>query len=145
MGCDASDKNSLVGSFISIHAPTWGATRSAAAHKAEGPISIHAPTWGATNILTDYERFIKDFNPRTHVGCDRPSPPCSRSTSISIHAPTWGATPYLSVQSFNNKHFNPRTHVGCDLLILFRLLRCHLFQSTHPRGVRLLSHQMVGF
>ena len=32
-------------------------------------ISIHAPTWGATSnylcIVND-----KDFNPRTHVGCD---------------------------------------------------------------------------
>lgn len=41
---------------------------------------------------------------------------------ISIHAPTWGATNDL-----------------CSLLTSAR------FQSTHPRGVRLLSHQMVGF
>lgn len=41
---------------------------------------------------------------------------------ISIHAPTWGAT-----------------------LSLYHYFFGYEFQSTHPRGVRLLSHQMVGF
>lgn len=43
-------------------------------------------------------------------------------TCISIHAPTWGAT-----------------------LAQREALTKLLFQSTHPRGVRLLSHQMIGF
>ena len=34
----------------------------------------------------------KDFNPRTHVGCDFMQQLCNSETSISIHAPTWGAT-----------------------------------------------------
>lgn len=41
---------------------------------------------------------------------------------ISIYAPTWGAT---------NEDVKSADHTR--------------FQSTHPRGVRLLSHQMVGF
>ena len=58
-----------------------------------------------------------DFNPRTHVGCDVAH--LQRLVHlgvISIHAPTWGAT---SDESLNR----------------FRTIR---FQSTHPRGVRLL-------
>ena len=35
---------------------------------------------------------IYDFNPRTHVGCDRAFNLTSAETDISIHAPTWGAT-----------------------------------------------------
>ena len=33
---------------ISIHAPTWGATRAAQKEGQADGISIHAPTWGAT-------------------------------------------------------------------------------------------------
>ena len=38
----------LTGAIISIHAPTWGATREASALIEGINISIHAPTWGAT-------------------------------------------------------------------------------------------------
>ena len=48
-----------VGTCISIHAPTWGATPLREHHPDEVDISIHAPTWGATtsrmllcNLLT---------------------------------------------------------------------------------------------
>ena len=57
----------------------------------------------------------KDFNPRTHVGCDR--------NSIML--------------TLKSVDFNPRTHVGCDLGILFIQISGRTFQSTHPRGVRL--------
>ena len=76
------------------------------------------------------------FNPRTHVGCDGTLPPQDWRSPISIHAPTWGATKvvrgyyrdfvfqsthprgvrlscWLSNSSF--RYFNPRTHVGCDI------------------------------
>ena len=77
----------------------------------------------------------RNFNPRTHVGCDR-----SPRSSI----PTSG-------------YFNPRTHVGCDLDHERQVVGHHIsihaptwgatseafgipnlkaFQSTHPRGVR---------
>ena len=99
-------------------------------------ISIHAPTWGATVLLSQppqTEKFqsthprgvrlsghwrqlqLRDFNPRTHVGCDdevlegtdplglfqsthprgvRRSVRSGHNSNckISIHAPTWGAT-----------------------------------------------------
>ena len=81
-----------VGTCISIHAPTWGATRKPGDGDRSGEISIHAPTWGATgencSLLID--------------------------SGISIHAPTWGATHGSTWQRARDHNFNPRTHVGCD-------------------------------
>ena len=37
-----------VGTCISIHAPTWGATAGGHIFLVDRLISIHAPTWGAT-------------------------------------------------------------------------------------------------
>ena len=56
-----------------------------------------------------------NFNPRTHVGCDRPS----------------------RIAAARRSNFNPRTHVGCDVLRLACSYKAQSFQSTHPRGVRL--------
>ena len=78
-------------------------------------ISIHAPTWGATRAEVSHPWPLDNFNPRTHVGCDsrafrsprayilfqsthprgvRRSDEGDRGVerAISIHAPTWGAT-----------------------------------------------------
>ena len=38
-----------VGTCISIHAPTWGATSREGCRQKDFFISIHAPTWGATS------------------------------------------------------------------------------------------------
>ena len=123
---------------ISIHAPTWGATTSGGSTRRRPRISIHAPTWGATGRLTSFSllslfqsthprgvrqnvtkmigRFVY-FNPRTHVGCDRP----------------------MTISASYYYNFNPRTHVGCDFFWSLYDLRSLRFQSTHPRGVRRLS------
>ena len=63
-------------------------------------------------------RIIGSFNPRTRVGCDT-APPTNRvfAAQVSIHAPAWGATSAA-----------PRVY-----------LVSMMFQSTHPRGVRLRS------
>ena len=37
-------------SYVSIHAPTWGATKLTAQQYATLKVSIHAPTWGATQL-----------------------------------------------------------------------------------------------
>ena len=77
--------------FVSIHAPTRGATKSKYKDKAQQKVSIHAPTRGATcaNILA----FL--------------------GVRVSIHAPTRGAT-LKEVKSVAVMSFNPRTHTGCD-------------------------------
>ena len=84
---------------------------------------------------------MKDFNPRTHEGCD-----CQRQQER------------LQIPDFNPRthegcdllilvlwqrviiHFNPRTHEGCDHFAFLSLFLPIAFQSTHPRGVRLVEY-----
>ena len=78
--------------LVSIHAPTWGATVNDLGLVFANGVSIHAPTWGATFTLMHNEALSK----------------------VSIHAPTWGATPFA----------------------LTKALFVSEFQSTLPRGER---------
>ena len=127
------------------------------------PVSIHAPAWGATptarprrpiqrKFQSTHPRGVRRapvrkhglpsrcFNPRTRVGCDahefeQPAHP----HVVSIHAPAWGATcgkPHLTRRT---PCFNPRTRVGCDTPLSPLNVTANMFQSTHPRGVRLVS------
>ena len=61
----------------------------------------------------------KNFNPRTHVGCD---PLAIRQEACAVN-------------------FNPRTHVGCDANFGATFSHDKIFQSTHPRGVRQSGQQ----
>ena len=56
--------------YVSIHAPTWGATMITIIITMTAIVSIHAPTWGATHT-----NGVAVLSP-----------------DVSIHAPTWGAT-----------------------------------------------------
>ena len=58
---------------ISIHAPQWGATDRCSRRHHRRPISIHAPQWGATLATCTSRATATHFNPRTPVGCDRPT------------------------------------------------------------------------
>ena len=99
--------------FVSIHAPTWGATlhdgiflvlcrfqstrprgarRRRALAAARTAVSIHAPTWGATKSSCCCGQLNNSFNPRAHVGRDFCPPIRFYRYRVSIHAPTWGAT-----------------------------------------------------
>ena len=53
VGCDV-DVLPLVDNplFVSIHAPTWGATFFSSFQSPVFAVSIHAPTWGATSSLS---------------------------------------------------------------------------------------------
>ena len=80
------------------------------------------------------------FNPRTRVGCDlRPQGGPDVAGGVSIHAPAWGATRRPKARSCPGLCFNPRTRVGCDRQDGLIDLDDALFQSTHPRGVRLVA------
>ncbi len=57
------------------------------------------------------------FNPRAHVGRDHPPRVCGVVQQVSIHAPTWGATYHTGTPNELPK----------------------VFQSTRPRGARLLD------
>ena len=125
-------------SEVSIHAPTRGATNLLRAGVPLKTVSIHAPTRGATRhfvacggsrpcfnprthegcdkaLTTRHLILYRCFNPRTHEGCDTGGVFHGRLPPVSIHAPTRGAT-------WNSKQYK-------DL---------NKFQSTHPRGVRLI-------
>ena len=123
---------------VSIHAPAWGATYSAIFSIVDSGVSIHAPAWGATQWKKLQGRFPTGFNPRTRVGCDRTMecrfmhPPCfNPRTRVGCDMTT--SSPRIVV-SFC---FNPRTRVGCDQGPRAFWSDSAVFQSTHPRGVRL--------
>ncbi len=59
--------------------------------------------------------------------------------AISIHAPTQGATLSGWHGLIMTLYFNPRTHAGCDKLGIIKAVAETLFQSTHPRRVRLAA------
>ena len=123
VGCDHDLSDSVVLLDISIHAPAWGATVNSRSKTSCIPISIHAPAWGATMKCNGGIDFV----------------------SISIHAPAWGATSPGIAAPPVVFYFNPRTRVGCDAPInMGRIFFC-LFQSTHPRGVRLSSYSLKSF
>ena len=56
--------------YVSIHAPTRGATSPHACTLSAQRVSIHAPTRGATTLIPQAEEELLSFNPRTHTGCD---------------------------------------------------------------------------
>ncbi len=126
-----------VGTCISIHALTWGATGNHPLRKWDGEISIHAPTWGATAAnLSLYHKFLH-FNPRTHVGCDGAGPGVDPDHLISIHAPTWGATRCEGVLCLCVGISIHAPTWGATYLRSRGYEVDVRFQSTHPRGVRL--------
>ena len=158
MGCDWILNLEPLPGYISIHAPTWGATFPAASDALRYVISIHAPTWGATNNTKSYEdtlqfqsthprgvrhrrrrhlRLVGNFNPRTHVGCDRASRrPSPGSSYFNPRTHVGCDLDVDECDAVRLVYFNPRTHVGCDSACACSRLAMSLFQSTHPRGVR---------
>ena len=113
-GATAPDSKSYPPSSISIHAPTRGATSPFFASYKNRHISIHAPTRGATSKCF-LRHFRREFQstlphgerlPRLHGLRHRPN--------ISIHAPTRGATSSIC---------SVRTKIT-------------IFQSTLPHGER---------
>ena len=56
--------------WISIHAPTRGATNRSACFESYSFISIHAPTRGATLMQLLNRRQDVNFNPRSHERSD---------------------------------------------------------------------------
>ena len=140
-------------------------------------VSIHAPTRGATCCLQGFLSAV-GFNPRPHAGGDTMAATEYDLLQVSIHAPTRGATslrshgttrrsfqstpPRGGRQQMNSRKFvpagfNPRPHAGGDQrssLGLFHRtvsihaptrgatkadeqhLRIRRFQSTPPRGGR---------
>ena len=93
-GCDSFlNSSSSLSKKISIHAPTRGATQPLSQYLLTAAISIHAPTRGATVTVMSSLLITRNFNPRTHTGCDMHVTKVKEiQRVISIHAPTRGAT-----------------------------------------------------
>ena len=125
--------------WVSIHAPTRGATPTNVVRQDGLIVSIHAPTRGATtrhrsqppcldrfqsthphgvrlNWQMESDRY-GGFNPRTHTGCDR--------AALHTISTIGGFNPRTHTGCDNDKSeivnfmfsFNPRTHTGCDAIL----------------------------
>ena len=100
--------------WISIHAPTRGATVQVLCTNCIHQISIHAPTRGATSIngMDNISIWISIHAPTR--GATKTGRWEKDKKHISIHAPTRGATgswPYSLTWTW---YFNPRSHKGSD-------------------------------
>ena len=115
MGCDLTYLYDVRCIRISIHAPAWGATDTAALDYRYTQISIHAPAWGATCEQAALAPAGAHFNPRTRMGCDR------MASSVTIHCLPFQSTHPHGVRRDRDHgrvsglhNFNPRTRMGCD-------------------------------
>ena len=146
----------LPGGFVSIHAPRAGCdlwrsllttmnTTFQSTHPARGAtttmlnlqstidVSIHAPRAGCD--YTEYQLWItfKKFQ-STHParGATKHFRANVHSFAVSIHAPRAGCDRAFAQSSLRIVGFNPRTPRGVRLTILIMIVKCPLFQSTHP-------------
>ncbi len=160
-GCDWAKCGFVgwVGTGVSIHAPTRGATMSDTGSRTScGFQSTHPHGVRPVRIRQSHARILR-FNPRTHTGCDnnpykmrlpqdrfQSTHPhgvrlviiailVSRKQHVSIHAPTRGATPqddFVWTVVTVSIHAPTRGATSPFRIITLKLL----FQSTHPHGVR---------
>ncbi len=124
-------------------------------------VSIHAPARGATPMQVFLRRADSCFNPRTREGCDTTSAALDRDDDCFNPRTREGCDKRFGYALYDFRRFNPRTREGCDMLIeehttaygcfnprtregcddayrrAYDSLR--MFQSTHPRGVRLVT------
>ena len=154
-------KEDLFVTMVSIHAPAWGATYSLPScfHTStcfnprtrvgcdrqvyfcvviDQRVSIHAPAWGATSHGSQAgAALVTSFNPRTRVGCDA-TKRIDTITGASFNPRTRvGCDACVRGIPRKPASFNPRTRVGCDPTRRWTSVCWCVFQSTHPRGVRL--------
>ena len=79
--------------LVSIHAPTWGATRADCWLSGLNRFQSTRPRGARRDALTSPTLVKSSFNPRAHVGRDLVYFLFVPLQRVSIHAPTWGATP----------------------------------------------------
>ena len=114
-GCDVVSCFLGGANWVSIHAPTRGATyclcRSGKSNRKFQSTHPHGVRHNVT-VKLPFKQL--GFNPRTHTGCDtKRLYRVNLGRMVSIHAPTRGAT-YREIAYALNRGFNPRTHTGCD-------------------------------
>ena len=103
--------------IISIHVPAWGTTNQRQVVTLTGKsISIHVPAWGTTKVTEQAGARTGHFNPRSRVGNDFSN----------------------SFKTLASDNFNPRSRVGNDTFGAESESSKYVFQSTFPRGERLI-------
>ena len=103
-----------VGTCISIHAPTWGATDGNRGSPNSDIFQSTHPRGVRQLSLKNISRTFY-FNPRTHVGCD------AALRLFNVQLRNFNPRTHVGCDSFAfialslSGYFNPRTHVGCDV------------------------------
>ncbi len=98
-------------------------------------VSIHAPTGGATFTARIQDHKSVCFNPRAHGGRDLVRYRAWPVVNVSIHAPTGGAT--MEVDTVQARELFQSTRPrGARLIGERRFQKEYMFQSTRPRGAR---------
>ena len=101
--------------FVSIHAPTGGATRDLIANF-EGYKFRSTRPQGARPGLTPSSPRMTCFDPRAHRGRDEIAESLLEARhGVSIHAPTGGATWFMYSMTGRICGFDPRAHSGRDV------------------------------
>jgi len=77
-------------------------------------VSIHAPTWGATRPQAAGQTCPRGFNPRPHVGGDWSEVVTSTVIFVFQSTPPRGGRPTSPPHRVRPGCFNPRPHVGGD-------------------------------
>ena len=115
MGCDLYLLVISPRWVISIHAPTWGATRDAAKYAKRCAKFQSTHPHGVRHTFALSDKLEQNFNPRTHMGCDAKGKRPGTQTAYA----------------FQSTHPH-----GVRLSFSSASLSMSLFQSTHPHGVR---------
>ena len=122
-------------SYVSIHAPAWGATNMSTSVASAGLFQSTPPHGGRQRNIQN-RRGIKCFNPRPRMGGDNFASFASLINLVSIHAPAWGAT---WADGCNRSNRSVSIHAPAwGATQDQRLVRFNNgFQSTPPHGGRL--------
>ena len=133
-GGDKFKRQFVIVVYVSIHAPTRGATERGDRDAIPTWFQSTPPRGGrphTARIITT----AQSFNPRPHAGGDKIRANYNDKELVSIHAPTRGATANKSGSPWAGC-FNPRPHAGGDRINSYWKPHVFAFQSTPPRGGR---------
>ncbi len=121
---------------VSIHAPTWGATKQHIEKILKVKFQSTPPHGGRRHKDLDI-LFLSCFNPRPHMGGDgRLHLFLVDGAEVSIHAPTWGATLLRRSSTVDRVAFQSTPPHGGRPPAPPEPTEEDLFQSTPPHGGR---------
>jgi len=101
-----------------------------------GLVSIHAPAWGATGSAASMMAATHGFNPRARVGRDLSNKSNSQISLLFQSTRPRGARPSRVSKSAARPKFQSTRPRGARLIAFSLFSRAMRFQSTRPRGAR---------